>query len=767
MRAVVCLLLFAAVASAADVPADPKYAAAVAEFERFIRQELEQKKLSALSIALVDDQRVVWSAGFGFIDESKSATATADTVFRVGAYSELLTTFCVMQLVEQGKLNLHVPIGQYLDAFRPANPFADSPVTLSHLLTHRSGLVRQPPKGNYFDPEDSSTAKMIVSLTDTQLAFRPGERHKYSAADTTVVRGILEAKQKQLLDAFMLERVLIAMDIHHPELYRSSWTPSQLGRGVLQTAYDRNVQAPRLERANDSRVAAYFSTIEYAQMLKALFGNSILKQKSLDNMMTPPEGDTEGYGLGLALSHLGNRRLFEHTEGTYGTIAYVAGLPDEKLGVVVMTTRENAGALTSRIGTEALTLMAAAKDGSPLTKIAASTAINWQATALQPGYYAVDDSKSPALRIEQHHDRAFLWPLTGGSPAELRQVGDSLQTDDIHQRGTRLDDVKHNEFRIDEWVYRRLLNAKPQAAKTDLIAEYGYDEHLVYVLEELGRLYVLIDWHFLDPLRPVKDDEYVFFGNSRYAGESVVFHRDASGRSTSVIIGGVTLPRRKIDGDGGTFRIQPVRPVDVLMKEALASTPPPPKGELATPDLVDLARLDATLKFDVRYATANNFLGTPVYPIALALLQRPAANALAKAHRELGKDGYGLLIHDAYRPWHVTKVFWDATPKAQHTFVADPAIGSRHNRGCAVDLTLYELKTGQSVMMPGGYDEFSDRSYPRYPGGTALQRWHREMLRAAMESNGFTVYEAEWWHFDYRDWKKYPILNVALSEFQR
>jgi D-alanyl-D-alanine dipeptidase len=126
--------------------------------------------------------------------------------------------------------------------------------------------------------------------------------------------------------------------------------------------------------------------------------------------------------------------------------------------------------------------------------------------------------------------------------------------------------------------------------------------------------------------------------------------------------------------------------------------------------------------------------------------------------------GYGLLIHDAYRPWYVTKVFWDATPDDKKIFVADPSKGSRHNRGAAVDLTLYDLKTGKPVKMVSTYDETTDRAYPDYPGGTSLERWHRKLLRDAMESEGFTVFEAEWWHFDFNDWRKYPIGNVPFNK---
>lgn len=192
----------------------------------------------------------------------------------------------------------------------------------------------------------------------------------------------------------------------------------------------------------------------------------------------------------------------------------------------------------------------------------------------------------------------------------------------------------------------------------------------------------------------------------------------------------------------------------------------PPKTPEATraADLVELVKLDPTIKLDIRYAGTNNFLGKPVYKESRAFLQRPAAEALLKAHRELAKSGYGLMIHDGYRPWAITKLFWDMTSGFQREFVADPATGSKHNRGCAVDLTMYDLATGQAVEMPGGYDEMTPRSYPDYPGGTAEQRARRDLLRKAMESHDFTVEPNEWWHFNYVAWKEYPILDIPFSD---
>ena len=221
------------------------------------------------------------------------------------------------------------------------------------------------------------------------------------------------------------------------------------------------------------------------------------------------------------------------------------------------------------------------------------------------------------------------------------------------------------------------------------------------------------------------------------------------------------------DQKAGPFRITPPRPVAELRAAALAATPPAEPGPFRPADLVDLAALEPTFRFDVRYATADNFLGTPFYEEARVFLQRPAAEALRRAHRALRAAGYGLLVHDAYRPWWVTKLFWDATPQEMRDFVADPAKGSRHNRGCAVDLTLYRLADGRAVEMPSLYDEMTERAYPGYPGGTPEQRQRRDLLRSAMEREGFTVFESEWWHFDYRDWREYPILNVSFAGIGR
>jgi D-alanyl-D-alanine dipeptidase len=205
-----------------------------------------------------------------------------------------------------------------------------------------------------------------------------------------------------------------------------------------------------------------------------------------------------------------------------------------------------------------------------------------------------------------------------------------------------------------------------------------------------------------------------------------------------------------------------VPPVALAGPQA-AATVPREEGLFRPADLVEVARLDPTLKLDIRYATSHNFVGRAVYTEARAFLQRPAAEALLRAQRALRPEGYGLLIFDGYRPWSVSKLFWEVVPREKRAFVANPTQGSKHNRGCAVDLSLYDLKTGREVEMPSAYDDMTERAAPDYAGGTPEQRGLRDLLRSAMEKQGFSVEANEWWHFNYRDWREYPILDIPFD----
>jgi len=300
--------------------------------------------------------------------------------------------------------------------------------------------------------------------------------------------------------------------------------------------------------------------------------------------------------------------------------------------------------------------------------------------------------------------------------------------------------------------------AAPPAAWLRLIGAYTSVNDTVYVYEDGGALVALASPAAPLLLAPVSDSVFTLAGRG-------VDHPQIVFRQGELQIGAVIRRRLQLgpaQGEGGQLRLKPVRSVAKLLRADRNLTPPAESGAFLAADLVEPARLDSTIHLDIRYATTNNFLGSVFYSSARAFLQRPAAQAVVRASRVLRPLGYGLLIHDAYRPWYVTKVFWDATPAESRWLVANPARGSKHNRGAAVDITLYDLATGAPVEMPSTYDEATVRALSDYPGGTSLQRWHRALLRRVLEAEGFTVNPTEWWHFDYRDWQRYQIQNVPF-----
>ncbi|NDD30322.1 MAG: D-alanyl-D-alanine dipeptidase [Proteobacteria bacterium] len=206
----------------------------------------------------------------------------------------------------------------------------------------------------------------------------------------------------------------------------------------------------------------------------------------------------------------------------------------------------------------------------------------------------------------------------------------------------------------------------------------------------------------------------------------------------------------------------------LLSGTAAFARPPVEKGPFLAPDLVELITLDPSLKLDIRYATRDNFLGVVLYPEARAFMQRPAAEALVRAHRALRRHGLGLMIFDAYRPWRVTKLMWDnARPEwRKGGYVADPDKGSRHNRGCAVDLTLFERATGQPLDMPTGYDDFHEQAHAESPNVTPKAKANRELLQRVMLAQGFRILPEEWWHFDYKDYPHYGILDIDFAHVE-
>jgi D-alanyl-D-alanine dipeptidase len=206
----------------------------------------------------------------------------------------------------------------------------------------------------------------------------------------------------------------------------------------------------------------------------------------------------------------------------------------------------------------------------------------------------------------------------------------------------------------------------------------------------------------------------------------------------------------------------------LLIAVACATTHPPVVKSMAEYERLVAANPDKRLveitdiPRDVRYATTDNFMHQKLYPVAKVFLRRPAAIALHDVERELAREGLGLKLFDGYRPYRVTVRMWK--PIRNPDFVADPAKGSRHNRGAAVDLTLIDLRTGHELPTPTGYDAFTPKARQDYNDLPADAIAHRAKLRDVMTRHGFDPLPSEWWHFDFRGWEKFELLDLPLEK---
>ncbi len=773
---VVALFLSVVVADAIE-PKKPEtdYREAIEKLKEAIDSEVEQKSLPAFSISLVDHDQVVWSSGFGYQDADQKTRATAETVYRVGSVSKLFTDIALLQLVEDGKLDLDANVQNYLPEFQPNNPY-DIAITLRQLMSHRSGLVRESPIGNYFDPDEPTLAATVASLNETSLVYRPETKTKYSNAAIAVVGSVLESQLEVSHPEQVRSTILDPLGMHASSFVVTPAIEPTLAAGWMQTYDGRRFEAPKFLLGTGPAGNLYSSVLDLSKFLVCIFNDGktdagqIISPETLKLMATPildSEGKPQGFGLGFHVQDFDGMTKIGHGGAVYGFSTQLEALPERQLGVAAAASLDGSNGLVSRLADYALRLMLATQDAKPLPSYQITSPIPAaRASELVGKFREVDGDRF--TRISEMNGDVFM--QRGTYRYQLRALSDEgeIVTDDALGFGMSVKLGSNDRLMVDDVAYERVADEPPAempARWKGLVGEYGWDHNTLYILEDDGKLYSLIEWFYYYPLEEVSENVFAFPDYGLYHGERLVFTRNASGDATEVVAAEVKFTRREVGTkDGETFKITPVKPIKELRTEALAASPPPEPGEYRDRELVELVHLDPTIKLDVRYATDNNFTGAVFYNQPRAFMQRPAAEAVVRANARLKPLGLGLLIHDAYRPWHVTKMFWDATPSSMKDFVANPANGSRHNRGCAVDLTLYELATGNPIQMVAGYDEFSPRSFPSYPGGTEKQRWYRQLLRRTMEAEAFTVYEFEWWHFDFQDWKQYRIGNVTFEE---
>lgn len=703
-------------------------------------QERGARNIPSIMLGIVTRDGLVWSGGVGQADAAGKVPVDANTIYRIGGLTQVFTAELVRSLAARGALDLDAPVARYLPSFQPRNTFGGE-ITLRQLLEHRSGLVRMPPEGNHADLKGATLAETVTSLNATALVSEPGATVKHSDAGYAVLARVAEVVTGMPFDQLLAENVLAP-------------------RAMTQTS----VRAQRQSLAH-----AIVAPFDGERFEPAVFDTGVAASIGAQSNMKDLARFAQDL-LGVQVTSLtGERSSLDRHEfvslggGIYGYTTDLSVFPADGFAVITLMAMDSAQPVLKRVRdiTARNVFAARTKQRKPASEESHKLSVRL-AHRLQ-GHYS-DGARSLDIRIVDQ--RVFIEaPEVAG---ELRQRGSRLVVDDLAVSGDEVQfDPKARAVTFRGATYRRIdWDRPPEPAEelVGLIGEYGWAHNILRIYERDGELYARLEWSQHYRLERAGKDAYRLPAVGLYANEELRFMRNERGIAEAASLSGLVMPRVDLGAETEVRSRANAPYVAGLLAGARKMSPPSQSGRLRKPDLVEVNALEPGTKLDVRYATADNFMGAPFYQSPRFFLQRPAANGLIRAHRKLAERGFGLALFDGYRPWYVTRMFWDAVPPESRPFVADPSQGSRHNRGCAADISLFDLASGKIVEMPGRYDEPSARSSPLYVGGTSLQRWRRDLLKNAMEAEGFDVYVNEWWHFDYGEWRQYPVMNMDFTE---
>ena len=736
-----------------------------------VNREMADKKIPGLAITVINDQNVLFEEGFGLADPAAAAPASPYTVFQAGAVAQLFTTIAILQRVEHEKLDLDAPISTYLPAFAPRNPYGLN-LTLRQILSHQSGLVAEPPVGHYYDTSRPTLAEVVSSLNQTSVVFPPETFTKYSNAGFAVAGHVLEASLEKPFEQHM-RAILDRMHLKRTSFTDRLDLKSKLAVGHVSTLDDRIVPVGAFEVANGPANNLYTTVNDLGAFMKVLFADglspngSILDADAFEQMWTIQLSTARKqipFGLGFAVSIFEEQRRATLTSNTHGFTTRIDLLPDQDIGVALIANLEHSDAVLEKLADYALKLALAQKREEPTPAFPNSRQPDSSMASQAIGYYINSDplyiSKSDHnLYLYQHFNRY-----------RLRQQGDSLIVDDRHAYGPiLLSDGLTLQYQ--NTLYSKRNTAVPRVTPPrypDLTGDYGPPNRPITIVEQNNTLYALNGWNAAYTLTPDSENKFLFPVDGMYGGESIVFERDEAGLVTTANFANMPLARLNTS----TYsKLTQTIPLEKPITNTNAPDASPPESMTTaygnkTSEMVDLTHVDPLFNLDIRYATQNNLLGTPIYNEARALLQRPVAEAVFSIQRQIRRLGYELVVYDTYQPWYISNMVWESVPDSMRYFFNDPQQSICQNNGTALSVGLFELSAGTAIPMPTAYDEMAARSYADSPLPDESLRWNRDFLRRLMESEGFTVAADKWWHFTHSSCPQYPVMNTPFADVE-
>lgn len=683
----------------------------------------EKNHIPGLAYGIVADGKLVHTGTFGYTDVQKKTPVTPRSVFRIASMTKSFTAMAILSLRDAGKLNLDDPVYKYIPEIKQIHPLTDDspPITIRYLLTHSAGFPEDNPWGDRqlqrTDEELINFIKNGVSLSNT-----PGLAYEYSNLGFALLGHIVTKAAGEPYEQYIRRTIFQPLGMGH-----TYWEYTEAPSETLAHGYRwLNLQwkeEPMLHSGAYGAMGGMLTSLEDFSRYMVFHlsawpprngaDTGPIKRSSVREMHQP--GKISGFYT-QAKNAAGDLcpRISAYNCGLGWNrdctgkewVGHSGGLPG--FGSHWMILPEYGIGIVSFCN---LTYEATATLNTQIAQRLIDMA------HLQPRQLPASD----ILKKRQQQLMALLpdWKDAPASGIFSENFFADYLIDSLRKEATALFTKAGRILRVEEIVPDNQLRGtfRIVGEKADLLVRFT-----------------------LSPENPALIQAYSI--------------REAPARQTQPPSDQPTRTQSPVTRSAQTkYGLETISSLSEYRRQVAAD----PRQAI-----VPLDKFIPGIRLDIRYATNNNIMHRPMYRTATAFLRLPAAEALRDIQHELKPMGYGLKIYDGYRPYRVTVDFYEAYHDSN--FVASPYTGSRHNRGCAIDLTLIDLTTGKELDMPTPYDDFTEKASATYACTSQQVLKNRQLLQRVMLKHGFVIYPSEWWHFDFEGWRSYPVMDLTFED---
>jgi CubicO group peptidase (beta-lactamase class C family) len=544
----ICLaLLLGHSALAAD------YSPAIQRLSQIVQTEIDQHRLSGVSIAIVEGQRILNVNGFGYADKKRRIPAARDTVYRAGSISKLFTALSVMQLAEQGNLSLDEPLTELVPDFSIVVPFADAkPITARQLLCHRSGMIRECPVGSYFDPSEPSLKETVRSIASCVLVYPPETKTKYSNIGVSIAGYAVEKVAGIPFEDYAREHLLRPLRMNSSGFLLNRNTKARLAKGYLPVANGRGgfreIEAPEFALGTLPAGNLYTTAEDLALFVRMLFANGakIVRPESLAEMFTPQlTKDTNGFGVSFMIGRSRGRKIVSHSGAVYGFTSSLVAMPEEQLGVIVLCNDDLAVGPVQKINDAAWDLLLEAKHGEQPQPDAPTIATQLDRFAGEyesESYWASLQPKGGILLANISGQQMTFRPIAENRfEANGRLVHKAAVTFPDNASFTALGQIFHRLAGGASVLASR--RPSPPAWKS-LLGSYGPNFIPLIISERNGHLYAMTENMYDYRLTPLTETVFKM-PPGLYTDEHLVFHLSSRGKPHLAVLANMPLRRAR------------------------------------------------------------------------------------------------------------------------------------------------------------------------------------------------------------------------------